>query len=273
MSNRLVSEVYDRQVGNLTRTAILALLADKADSQGGGIWASKQFLADALGASKQTVIRNIQSLVADGLLSEVGHRRCNNGFTIEYAIDVGVLMSFPYVPSSRNHPSNSLTGPEELPVNESDRTGDTALPDRSSSVTGPVTESDPNPPEPTITPLNRKARACRAKRSTKKVAITEGWLPAPLPGHLCHLVDQWPEGRLEREVVEFREYWLERGEKRPGWDRSFRSHINAIHDRVMRDSGGRPGKPNNKANGSAAYLDALNRRLDRQGGAAVGGGA
>ena len=265
MSNRLISAVYDRQVGNLTRTAILALLADRANDQGGGIWASKQFLAEALGTSKQTVIRTIQSLLADGVLREIGHRRCNNGFTVEYAIAVDVLMSLPYVPSRRKNPSNRLTGQGELPVNENYRTGNRALPDQSSSMTGPVTESDSNPPEPNRTSLNLKGDASRAKRSSKKLAMTEHWLPAPLPSQLRDLVDQWPRGRFEREVAEFRDYWLERGDKRPGWDRTFRSHINAIHDRVMRDSGNRRGKLNEQVNGSSAYLDALNRRLDRQG--------
>lgn len=65
--------------------------------------------------------------------------------------------------------------------------------------------------------------------------MTQDWQPAALPAHIRELVDQWPEGRFEREIIEFREYWIEQGSKRPGWDRTFRSRINEIHDRIMRE--------------------------------------
>lgn len=79
MSNHLTSEVYKRQVGNIARNAVMVLMADKASDDGSGIWASKQRMADEIGASKQTVIATIKALIEDCLLREHGQRRCANG--------------------------------------------------------------------------------------------------------------------------------------------------------------------------------------------------
>lgn len=68
-----------------------------------------------------------------------------------------------------------------------------------------------------------------------KVAMSLDWQPAPLPPDVADLVAQWPPGRLDRETADFVEYWFEDGSKRPGWDRTFRSRIRVIHDRVMRE--------------------------------------
>ena len=80
MSWHLCSEVYKRQLGTLTRVAVMALLADKASDNGEGIWSAKQSMADELCTTKQTVISTIKGLVADDLLREVGHRKCQNGY-------------------------------------------------------------------------------------------------------------------------------------------------------------------------------------------------
>jgi biotin operon repressor len=156
VSNHLISEVYKRQLGSMARNAVMVLLADKASDDGTGIWASKQRMADELGASKQTVISTIKGLVLDGLLRETGQRKCTNGFTIEYAIDVEALKALALVGShdeqKGNKGSTDLTGQTALPVKEADLTGQAALPDGSSTLT----QTPLNPPEP---PLDKSASA------------------------------------------------------------------------------------------------------------------
>ena len=125
MSNHLISEAYKRQLGSMARNAVMVLLADKASDDGTGIWASKQRMAEELGTSKQTVITTVKSLIADGLLIECGQRKCANGYTIEYAINVKALHQLPVVNS---HQSSSFTGQAASPVKQDDLTSQAALP-------------------------------------------------------------------------------------------------------------------------------------------------
>jgi len=93
------------------------------------------------------------------------------------------------------------------------------------------------------TSIGEEAKASPPPRvpAARKLAMTPDWVPSPLPKTAAELVAQWPPGRLDRELEEFRAYWIESGTKRPGWDRSWHSRINDIHDKVLRDS--RNGQP------------------------------
>lgn len=260
MSNHLISEVYKRQVGNMARKAVMVLMADKASDDGSGIWTSKQRMADEIGATKQTVISTIKSLIADGLLSESGQRKCANGYTIEYRINVAALRAIPFVKSHAFDRSNSFTGQDASPVNVNDQTGQIPLPHQSNSLTQTLLEPSENLSDashPQCAPdahvmdwLRFEAvkaaavAAAKAKRPPAKPKVdsptpfrmTSDWKPACLPDTVRELCDQWPDGRLAREVEQFRDYWLDRTEKRPGWDRTFHNRIRDIHDRVMREN-------------------------------------
>lgn len=76
----------------------------------------------------------------------------------------------------------------------------------------------------------------RARKTKPKIGMTDDWVPEKLPDHISNLIAQWPPGRLEREIYEFRSYWKQRGEKRPGWEATFSSRVNDVHERIMRDS-------------------------------------
>lgn len=146
MSNHVSSQVYKRKLGSATRKAVMVLLADKASDDGGGIWASKQRMADELDMSKQTVINTIKAFISEGLLEEVGRRKCPNGFTILYAINLDAIAELPFN-KSHDDQSTSLTGQRALPVNVDDLTGQRALPDQSTSLT----QTPLNHPEPSNT--------------------------------------------------------------------------------------------------------------------------
>ena len=89
-----------------------------------------------------------------------------------------------------------------------------------------------------VTPIAKPKRPpAKAKADAPTpFRMTADWLPACLPDSVRDLTDQWPDGRLAREVEQFRDYWLDRTDKRPGWDRTFHNRLRDIHDRVMREN-------------------------------------
>ena len=95
MSRNLAALVYSRRVGSMLRKAVLAELADKANDDGTGIWASKATIAAEIEAGRTSVIRAIKEFVAEGLLSEEGVRPCRNGVTIVYRMNVKAVAALP----------------------------------------------------------------------------------------------------------------------------------------------------------------------------------
>lgn len=95
MSRIVATLVYSKRVGTMARKAIMAYCADRANDDGSGIWASKQRIADEIECSRQTVITAIRELVSEGLLSEIGRRKCKNGYTIEYNISLEAVRKLP----------------------------------------------------------------------------------------------------------------------------------------------------------------------------------
>ena len=146
MSNHLISTTYSRNVGSMSRKAVMVLLADKASDDGTGIYASKQTMADELCTSKQTVLATIKSLISDGLLIEVGQRRSANGYTVEYAIMVACLEALPLVGSAARakarKESSSFTGQAASPVKQDDATSQAALPEPSLNPSPPIISPD-----------------------------------------------------------------------------------------------------------------------------------
>lgn len=143
MSNHLISMVYKKDLRTPMRKSVMALLADKASDGGGGIYASKQTIADELCCSRQAIIDTIKQFVADGLLIEVGKRPSPNGFTIEYAIDVHELSDLPWVKS--HDPSIKLTRQPAVPVNVTQETRQPAGHEPLEPIT-PISSNEDIPP-------------------------------------------------------------------------------------------------------------------------------
>lgn len=165
MSKHLVSLVYRKKIGSMMRKAVLSYMADRANDDGSGVWCSKATIANEIEASRQGVISTIKSLVDDGLLIEDGQRKCSNGFTIEYRIDVKKVHALPFVKGKDLDPSK--TGP----VKE-------AYVAPSTTFTPPVNPVDtnlPEPPlEPSIKPDDQFEEAWKLYNSTKlKVGQTK----------------------------------------------------------------------------------------------------
>jgi biotin operon repressor len=117
-------------------------MADRANDDGSGVWCSKGTIANEIEASRQGVITTIKSLVDDGLLIEDGQRKCQNGFTVEYRIDVKKVHALPFVTGK------DLDVSKIGPVNEADVTRQPDLHDPST----PLTQTVQNLPEPSKKP-------------------------------------------------------------------------------------------------------------------------
>lgn len=228
MSHHIVSEVYKRQTGKMQRTAVLALLADKASDDGRGIYASKSTLADEMGCQKQTIITIIDSLQEDGLLVYVGERPCANGYTCEYRIDIDALEALPLVAAHARRESRKRTGQKNGPVQKADPTGPENGPHQSKKQTLTTLEPSLNPSPPAPQRGAERVRPAVISKDWKPVAVTA------LPPEIAALAAQWPQGAYEAEGAAFAQYWRGRGGRRADWDAQWAARVQARHVDVMR---------------------------------------
>lgn len=91
MSWEVTSLVRSRKVGNPTSKSILMIFADVANHDGGGIWLSKASIAAETEVGINTVRSHIKKMTERGILKEVGKRKCSNGFTVVYDMDLAVI--------------------------------------------------------------------------------------------------------------------------------------------------------------------------------------
>jgi hypothetical protein len=252
VSNHLISAAYSRKLGSMARMAVMGLMADKASDDGTGIYASKQTMADELDTSKQTVIATIKSLVADGLLIEVGQRKSPNGFTVEYAIVVRALLGLPLVHAHRARGSSLFTGQAASPVKQVDATGQAASPHQSSSLTQtPLKPSETqgrraSAPDPTPDFDNENEEELPAgvelpapKVTVKPHPLPKNWTPPPidaLPPQAVTLIRQWPSGAYEAVSECFRLHWLSSGRRKLNWPDAHAKWLMDDHGKVMRDA-------------------------------------
>lgn len=140
MSRYVAALVYRKRLGSMARKSILAYCAERANDDGTGIWASKVTIAKEVECSKQTVISTLRDLVADGILREVGKRKCQNGFVVEYDIVVSAVEALEDAISRAES-----TGPILDRSNELTPRGQTTLPQEVKPV-------DPNRPRTVLKP-------------------------------------------------------------------------------------------------------------------------
>lgn len=242
MSNHLISETYKRDLKTHTRKGVMALLADKASDDGGGIYAAKQALADELCTSKQTVIKTINEFVEEGLLEVVGHRGCATGHTVEYRICIEKLHALPYVEywqKKMAKRSSSLTGQAASPVKHADGRGQAALP---KPLLNPI------PPTETIVsvcPPGQKQTVSSkgtGKGSTPTTRLPDDWTPPEIEQLAVaaqKMVLQWPAGAYAVVAEGFRLHFTSeagvRAVKRD-WAAAFAKWLINGHSRVMRDA-------------------------------------
>lgn len=127
MSHKVTTLVYSRVAGSAVRKGVLSYMADRSSDDGRGVWCSKKTIADETEFGRSTVIRTCKEFVAEGILIVAGSRKCANGATIEYALNLDAIRALPRV-EKKAKGSQSGTSPDMDP---------------SQSGTPPVPERDP----------------------------------------------------------------------------------------------------------------------------------
>jgi len=223
MSHKVTTLVYSRKAGSAVRKAILAYMADRASDDGSGIWASKQTIADEVECGRSTVIRVCNEFVAEGILKETGKRKCANGATVEYTINLVAVQALePIKPAKQSRSGTSATAdgsqsgtplvPERDP--KASQSGTQTILEPSLNLEGPkgpLSSGDDAPPMPTqreqllqaVLAYNdaaadagwpqaqklTKARAAALKARLKDCGGLEGWVGALARAraspHLC----------------------------------------------------------------------------------------
>jgi len=114
MSHKITTLVYSRKAGSAHRKAVLAYFADRASDDGTGIWASKKTIADEIECGRSTVVRICNDFVYEGLIFATGTRKCANGATVEYALNLAAIRALEEVKTDPK-PSRSGTSPDQDP--------------------------------------------------------------------------------------------------------------------------------------------------------------
>lgn len=137
MSHIATGIVQRRKAGGTSNKAVLMFMAACASDDGTGIWTSKGNMAADLEMSKRTVQRATDALLTAGLISEIGQRKCRNGFTVEYRINLEVIEKLPSTRVTVSPVDTTSRGDTLSPVTPSHPTGDTMTPQE-------VTQCHPN---------------------------------------------------------------------------------------------------------------------------------
>ena len=217
MSKHVVSLVYSRKAGSLLRKSVLAYMADVANHDGTGVWSSKQRIADEIEASRRGVIDCIKGLVKDGILTEAGKRKCANGYTIEYSIDLDVVSALPLMPHNRDE------GCKSARVNGVHPTRELGAPDPCTQFTQTVL----NRPEPTPKGVSAQDAPnplkAKSKRTSKRgTRISETWAPTPTDYAHASKKGLSPQ-EVNHEADQFRDYHIAKGTISKDWAASWRS--------------------------------------------------
>lgn len=102
MSWKLTGIVSRKRLGSQSRKLLLLSMADKANDDGTGIYASFQTLADMCESSRATVKRLIKQFEDDGLVFHAGmHGNQNGAQTNNYSIDIDALTALPDIETKK----------------------------------------------------------------------------------------------------------------------------------------------------------------------------
>lgn len=95
MSWEIVGLVSSKRVGSQARRMLLISMADKANDDGSGVYASFQTLASMCECSRATVKRLVKDFCDEGLIHHVGMKPCVNGMTNEFNVVIDAIMTLP----------------------------------------------------------------------------------------------------------------------------------------------------------------------------------
>ena len=95
MSWKIVAKVAAKTLGSAARKLVLLSMADKANDDGSGVYASLRTIAVWADVSRDTAKRIVADFVAEGLLIERGLRPCPHGVTVIYDLALPAIDRLP----------------------------------------------------------------------------------------------------------------------------------------------------------------------------------
>lgn len=250
MSRHVVSLVYSRKAGSLLRKSVLAYMADVANHDGTGVWSSKQRIADEIEASRRGVIDCIKGLVKDGILAESGKRKCANGYTIEYSIDLDMVSALPLMPHNQEEGCKSALVNDVHPTREPD------APDPCTQFTQTVL----NRPKPTTNVVDARDAQTPLKAKTKRTPkrgsrMSETWAPTQMDYAHATKAGLGPQ-EINHETDQFRDYHISKGTISKDWAASWRTWCrNAVKWKAQR-------KPSSNGHNPGAFIRGIEEAAD-----------
>lgn len=216
MSNHVTAIVKRRVVGSATRKAILMYMADNASEDGSGIWSSKITMAADLEMTRRSVQRHTLEMIDQGLISEVGRRKCSRGYTLEYCINLAAIKALKSTRDTESHVTDVHptcdTGTHlhatESHINRSRTTLGTEKEAIASQKNGADLFDEP-PPKP------------KQKRAT---SIPENWVPSDR-NIADALSKNLSQQQIQNEGEKFRDHHTARGTTFKNWDAAWRTWV------------------------------------------------
>ncbi len=146
MSIEVMTLVFKRSLGSVTKKAVLLAMADAANDDGSGVWKSAETIAGECDISKRTVLRTWKELETDGLIQRVGVRTVRGGDVIIWGLDCQAISRLSR-PGDRMSPSDTES---PLKPDDSVSPGDN---DDTDPVTMTTKPGDTVSPKPSLTIL------------------------------------------------------------------------------------------------------------------------
>jgi hypothetical protein len=154
MSIAVMTLVFARSVGTVSKKAVLLAMADAANDDGSGVYKSAETIGNQCDLSKRSVFRAWDALEADGLIRRVGLRSVRGGDVIIWGLDCDAIARLPK-PGDRmaTLPDDNLSPGDELAPSDSVSPGDSVSSDPMTSCPKPDDSVSPEPSiEPSIEP-------------------------------------------------------------------------------------------------------------------------
>lgn len=120
MSWSLVGLTSKRRVGSPALRLLLLTMADKANDDGSGVFASVATLARDIESSPATVKRILKKLEGERLIKRAGTRECPHGYTVVWSVQVSAIEALPLLSQDRT-PARAQAAPRNLNPVQNDR--------------------------------------------------------------------------------------------------------------------------------------------------------
>jgi hypothetical protein len=219
MSNVVAGIVRRRKVGSPTQKAVLLFMADCASDDGSGVWISKSHIADDLEMGRRTVQLAMASLVDAGLVREAGRRKRHNGYTVEYAINLGAVEALNSTRSEAEKPAQApCAGDAHVQEPHMPCAGAAHQSVQEMHTNHPSTIHEPSEEPPLVPPPPKPPPKKRA------VAIPENWTPSEK-----NIADarerNFTDEEIRHEAQQFRDYHVARGNTFKDWNAAWRNWL------------------------------------------------